>query len=320
MRAVKVFEKGNADVLKLVEVEKPTIKEGWSLVQVKGFGINRSEIFTRKGYSESVVFPRILGIECGGVNEETSDKINLPINSRVFSIMGEMGRAFDGSYAEYVLLPNTQIYRLHVDMDLEWSEFAAIPETYYTAYGSLKNLNISGHDRVLVRGAASGAGLAFAKLLKAKYPDTMLFGSTRQADKTQRLKEYGYDEVLIDKDGKLESNVQFDKILDLIGPKVLKDSIYYLREGGIICSTGQLGGSWYLEDFDPIIELKNNVYLTTFYSGNVDEKKLNELFAYIKQHQMKIKPEKIFKLEEIQKAHEYLESRESFGKVVVVND
>lgn len=52
MIAVKVFEKGTSEVLKLVEVEKPKIKEGWSLIKVKGFGINRSEIFTRKGYSE----------------------------------------------------------------------------------------------------------------------------------------------------------------------------------------------------------------------------------------------------------------------------
>ena len=154
MIAVKVFEKGTSEVLKLVEVEKPKIKEGWSLIKVKGFGINRSEIFTRKGYSESVVFPRILGIECVGIVEETSDEIKLPVNSRVVSIMGEMGRAFDGSYAEYVLLPNDQIYK--VDTSIEWGELASIPETYYTAYGSLKNLKIDGCDDVFVRGATSG--------------------------------------------------------------------------------------------------------------------------------------------------------------------
>ena len=64
MKAVVVYEAGGTDKLVFQEVPKPQIKEGWSLIKVKGFGINRSEIFTRKGYSPSVKFPRILGIEC----------------------------------------------------------------------------------------------------------------------------------------------------------------------------------------------------------------------------------------------------------------
>ena len=318
MIAVKVFEKGTSEVLKLVEVEKPKVKEGWSLIKVKGFGINRSEIFTRKGYSESVVFPRILGIECVGIVEETSDEIKLPVNSRVVSIMGEMGRAFDGSYAEYVLLPNDQIYK--VDTSIEWGELASIPETYYTAYGSLKNLKIDGCDDVFVRGATSGVGIAFAQLLKAKYPKIKLFGSTRQVSKIEKLKEYGYDEVILENDGKLETLSTFDKILDLIGPSVLRNSMCHLNAYGIICNTGLLGGVWQLENFDPITELANNIYLTAFYSGNVNEEKLNELFEYIERYQIRVQPEKIFKLNEIQKAHDYLESKESFGKVIVLND
>ena len=47
-----------------------------------------------------------------------------------------MGRALDGSYAEYALLPNEQIYP--VDNQLSWSELAAVPETYYTAFGLLQ--------------------------------------------------------------------------------------------------------------------------------------------------------------------------------------
>ena len=318
MKAIKVFEKGASNVLKIVEVDKPELKEGWSLVKVKGFGINRSEIFTRKGYSPDVVFPRILGIECVGIIEESTDEKNLPVGSKVVSIMGEMGRAYDGSYAEYVLLPNNQIYK--VSSNLSWSDFAAIPETYYTAFGSLKNLNINKDDKVLVLGATSGVGVAFAKLLKAKYLSIYLTGSTRKENKITKLKSYGYDEVILDKDDILDTNQSFDKILELVGPAVIKDSISHLNEFGIICNTGLLGESWYLEEFDPTMELKNNIYLTAFYSGGVNEDKLNEMFTYIKEHKVEIKPEKIFNLAEIVKAHDYLENNESFGKVVVVND
>ena len=77
----------------------------------------------------SVTFPRILGIECVGQVAETT-RADLEVSQKVVSIMGEMGRAFDGSYAEYVLLPNDQIYT--VETNLTWTELAAVPETYYT--------------------------------------------------------------------------------------------------------------------------------------------------------------------------------------------
>jgi oxidoreductase len=72
MKAVLVKEAGGSEVLQVVEVPKPTVKEGWTLVKVQGFGINHSEIFTRQGLSPSVQFPRILGIECVGLIEETN--------------------------------------------------------------------------------------------------------------------------------------------------------------------------------------------------------------------------------------------------------
>lgn len=318
MKAIKVFEKGDADVLKMVETDKPRVKPGWSLVKVMAFGVNRSEIFTRLGYSESVKFPRILGIECVGVIEETSDSERLPVNTRVCSIMGEMGRAFDGSYAEYVLLPNEQIYT--VKTDLPWSDFASIPETGYTAFGSLKNLRIKEGDKVLVRGATSGVGIAFAKLLKRGYPRVKLFGSTRNMDKADKLRLFGYDEIILDNNGKLETDESFDKVLELIGPATVKDSIAHMSEGGTVCSTGLLGRSWYLEEFDPTYELRNSIYLTTFYSGNVSERRIQEMFDYIDKYNIEMKPEKVFALEEIRDAHRYLEGKDSFGKVVVVND
>lgn len=66
-----------------------------------------------------------------GVIAESTDPAHLPVGQRVVSIMGEMGRAFDGSYAEYVLVPNDQVYS--VTTDLDWATLATVPETYYTA-------------------------------------------------------------------------------------------------------------------------------------------------------------------------------------------
>ena len=314
MKAVKIYQAGGPEQLIYQDVPMPDVKDGWSLVKIKGFGINHSEIFTREGKSPSVQFPRILGIECVGEVAQSSTPA-LAVGQKVISIMGEMGRAFDGSYAEYVLLPNEQIYPVHTDLD--WITLAAIPETYYTAFGSLQQLRIAPQDRVLVRGAGSGVGVAFAQLLKAQFPHVVLHGSTRNPAKATRLQAVGFDGVITEADGKIQTDQSYDKILELVGPATLRDSFSHINEHGIVCNTGQLGNIWYVNNFDPIIELKNNSYLTAFYSGNVSQAKLDAMFDYIRQFNVKILIERVFTLEQVPEAHRFLQSADGFGKVVV---
>lgn len=256
MKAVVVSSPGGPEVLEVVERQKPILKAGWTLVKIQGFGINHSEIFTRQGLSPSVQFPRVLGIECVGLVEQTT-RPDLKIGQQIISIMGEMGRAFDGGYAEYTLLPNEQIYPIKTELDLE--SLIALPETYYTAFGAFLNLKIEEKDCVLVRGATSGVGIAFAKLLKGKFPEIHLVGTSRNLAKEDQLKAVGFDQVILEKD----------------------------------------------------------VYLTTFYSGNVSNEKLQELIDFVELYQVDVRPEKVYRLEEIQEAHTYLESSQSFGKVIV---
>ena len=318
MKAVVIHEAGGPEKLIYEEVPTPTIKPGWSLVKIKGFGINHSEIFTRKGLSPTVKFPRILGIECVGVIAETTDSQRLPVGQKVISIMGEMGRDFDGSYAEYALLPNKQIYPINTTLD--WASLAAVPETYYTAFGSLLNLKIDPNDSILVRGGTSGVGIAFTKLIKAQYPQIKVAGTSRSLAKAEAMKKVGYKEVVVDKGGELQTSQKFDKILELIGPKTVKNSFKHTNEGGIVCSTGELGNEWYLNHFDPIMDIAPNGYLTSFYSDNVDQSKIDAMLAYIEKYHVDVKPEKVFDLAHVADAHRYLEGKNSFGKVVVVED
>lgn len=317
MRAVVVSTSGGPEVLEVVERPKPVLKAGWTLVKIQGFGINHSEIFTRQGLSLSVQFPRVLGIECVGLVEETT-RSDLKIGQQIISIMGEMGRAFDGGYAEYTLLPNEQIYPIKTELDLE--SLIALPETYYTAFGSFLNLKIEEKDSVLVRGATSGVGIAFAKLLKGKFPKIHLTGTSRNLAKEQQLKAVGFDQVILDKDGVLQTQEQFDKVLDLVGPSAILDTFARTAEGGIICSCGLLGGQWTVPDFDPIEMLSRNLYLTTFASANVSQDKLQELVDFVERYHVDVGPEKIYKIDQIQEAHAYLEGSYSFGKVIVKNE
>ena len=314
MKAIVIHEPGGPEKLILEERPIPQVRDGWSRIQVKGFGVNHSEIFTRKGLSPGVEFPRVLGIECVGIVDATTDPERLPKGQKVISIMGEMGRAFDGGYEEYVLLPNAQIYP--VETSLPWEILAAVPETYYTAFGSYRNLRIGEEDSVLVRGATSGVGIAFARLVKAAFPKLRLTGTSRSREKEAALLAAGFDQVILDHEGVLQTEQKFTKVLELIGPATLKDTFAHVSEGGIVCSTGQLGGVWNL-DFEPIMELPPNGYLTSFYSGNVSSEKLNRMLRFIEEHQVNAAPEKVFPLEQTAEAHRYLESRDSFGKVVV---
>lgn len=318
MKAIIIKEAGSPDNFIYEEVPTPKVKPGWSLVKIKGFGINHSEIFTRKGLSPSVKFPRILGIECVGIIAQTSDDKKLPVGQKVISIMGEMGRAFDGSYAEYALLPNKQLYPIKTELD--WATLAAIPETYYTAFGSLLNLQINKNDSVLVRGGTSGVGIAFTKLIKAKYPQIKLAGTSRNLSKEKQMEAVGYDEVIVDQDGELQTDKKFDKILELIGPKTVKDTFKHTNDCGIVCSTGELGNEWYLNKFDPIMDIAPNAYLTSFYSDNVDQNKIDQMLSYIEKYHVDARPEKVFDLKHVADAHRYLEGKHSFGKVVVVEN
>ena len=316
MKAVVVYKPGGPEQLVYTDVPRPALKAGWSLVRVRAFGVNHSEIFTRQGLSPSVSFPRILGIECVGTVEETTDAVRLPAGQRVASLMGEMGRAFDGGYAEYVLLPNEQIYP--VQSELPWKILAAIPETYYTAFGSLKNLRIEDGYTVLVRGGASGVGIAFLRLMRAQFPHMYIVGSTRRAEQRTRMLAAGYSDVVIEEDGILRTDERYDRILELVGPAVMKDSMKHLARGGILCNTGLLGGKWDLEGFEPIGDLAEDAYLTSFYSGNVREEHLSELFAYIRQYKVPVRPERVFTLSDTAEAHRWLEGRDGFGKAVVL--
>src|ERR1700752_4570380 len=100
MKAVVIREAGGPDVLKIESQPVPTPKSGEVLIRVKAFGLNRSELFTRQGYSPDVKFPRVLGIEAVGLVDEAPGG-EFRKGDVVATAMGGMGRQFDGGYAKY---------------------------------------------------------------------------------------------------------------------------------------------------------------------------------------------------------------------------
>ena len=99
----------------------------------------------------------------------------------------------------------------------------------------------------------------------------------------------------------------------------MKDTFAHTAEGGVICVTGLLGGEWTMDDFDPLGDIPAGGYLTGFHSGSVDAESIQEMLDYVREHQVDVRPEKVFDLSEMSGAHAYLDSSHSFGKVVVMS-
>ena len=157
MKAIVLYEPGKAENLVLEERDIPKPGKGQVLINIKAFGLNRSEVMTRKGYSPNVKFPRILGIECvGEIDSDPSGQYTK--GQKVMAFMGEMGREYDGSYAEFTVVPKEIVYPF--TSSLPWETLGAIPEMFQTVHGSLHlALNIHQGETILIRGGTSSIGL-----------------------------------------------------------------------------------------------------------------------------------------------------------------
>src|SRR5436309_13074213 len=98
MRAIVLDAPGPPDALTIREPPVPSPAAGWVLIEVKAFGLNRSELHTRKGLAPGVTFPRALGIEAAGVVAHCADG-ECPTGQTLAPMIGRRGRRVDGGYA-----------------------------------------------------------------------------------------------------------------------------------------------------------------------------------------------------------------------------
>src|SRR3954468_6971234 len=95
MRAIVLDGPGPAEALTIRDKPIPKPAPGWVLIEVKAFGLNRSELHTRLGLAEGVTFPRVLGIEATGIVVSAPGG-EFEAGQQVATMMGGMGRTFDG--------------------------------------------------------------------------------------------------------------------------------------------------------------------------------------------------------------------------------
>lgn len=322
MAAAVCVRAGGPEALEIRELPVPAVREGWSLLRVKGAGLNRSELLTRQGHSPNVTFPRVLGIECVGTVAESTDPA-LPEGTTVAAVMGEMGREFNGGYAQYALLPNALL--MPITTTLPWDVLSALPETYLTAQGSLDALGVEPGSRLLIRGGTSSVGMAAVSIAAGRGVETAV--TTRRQDKIDALTAAGPDHVLLDGSGTLTPSVRSiwpdgaDYVLDLVGASTTVDSLNSVRRGGTVCVSGCLDG-WVIPEFEPIAMIPSGAKLTTFHSdsfkGSAGARVLQRVVHEVEAGRYRPNLDRVFDLDDIVAAHRYMENNQAVGKVVVL--
>lgn len=322
MQAIVIKRYGEPEVLQLESRPMPRATPGAVVVRVRAFGLNHAEAYFRRGVWGEVA--EISGIECVGEVHDPGDS-GLQRGQRVFALMGGMGRTVNGSYAEFTRVPLTNV--VPFTSSLDWTELAAIPESYATAWTFLHhNLELSSGQTLVVRGGTSALGQAAIQL--ARSLGVRVFATTRSQAKAPLLERLGAEPLIeqteLSRELRRQAPTGVDGVLDIIGTSTLLDSFQMARYRGRVAMAGFLGGAAPLT-IEPLAQLPSGVQFSFFASAFVFGSEALPLSAipfdqfvnYAERGLLKTSPAHVFAFREIVAAHRLMESGEAHGKIVV---
>lgn len=316
MKAVVIRKAGGPEVLKIEERPIPKATDKETVIHIRAFAVHRYEVLTREGGSPSVKFPRVIGVEAVGEVFEPSKNSNLKKGQKIVIINGGFGRQFDGSEQQYALVPDDIVRP--VEFDGLWVDFANYPETFYTAFGAIKTTKLQSGQTLLVRGGTTGVGMAAMVLANAM--GIKVTATTRREERRQMLLDMGATDVVIDQDGKLQTEENYDGLIDMVGAPVLSDSLVHVKRGGVYTLVGLLAGEWLWKNFDPFENIGGK-YITAFDGVDISNELVAEMFKLINDNHLTIPISKVFKLDDIQAAQEYVMKHDRpMGQVIVTTD
>ena len=322
MRAILRKRFGGPEVLEVRKFPNPEPKPGHVLIEVKAFGLNHAEAHMRKGEWPEIA--EISGIECVGLVKQDPDG-RLRVGQKVVAMMGGMGRTVNGSYAEYTNVPATNV--VPVETNLPWEVLAAVPESYTTAWSCLYgNLALKAGQTLVIRGATSALGQAALNI--AAHAQARVIATSRNPERFALLEKLGAGRAL-QEGSELAQQIRklhpdgVDAVLDLVGNSTVIDSLTVVRRGGNVCEAGWLGGLAPIS-FNPMVQMPSGVYFSlygSFVLGSpqfpLSEIPLQTIVDRVADGSYQARPVKVFGFDEIQAAHELMDSGMAKGKLVV---
>ncbi len=302
MRAIRIHSYGGPEQLKLEGTPRPAPSAGEVLVRVHAAGVNPIDWQILQGVMkdvQQVTFPFTPGIEVAGVVEEVGPDVAADlIGQAVF------GQIAAGAYAEYVSVP-VEVLALKPKA-LSFIEAAAFPVGATTAWRTLfDNGGLTSGQRVLIQGAAGGMGLFAVQLAKWKGAQVIGTASTAALDFVRAL---GADTVVDYTMTPVERVVQdMDLVLHGGGAATLSSSLATLRRGGILISNAGL----------PSPEQAQAHGVRVMMSRGTASVPLEVLTQLVDEGHLKVPVGKTFSLSEVQEAHEYAQSGQGRGRIVL---
>lgn len=329
MRAVVITSHGSLEGIGVTEVETPAPPTADRVrVRVHAAGLNRADILQRRGkYPAPPGYPQnIPGLEFAGEVEAIGEAVQAwKIGDRVFGITA------GGAQAEFVVAPESNLAR--IPEELAWTEAGAMPEVFITAHDALfTRANLQMGERVLLHAAASGVGTAAVQL--AHTAGATVFGTSRTADKIEKMRDLklGFDgsiavgdtpEKFVEAVKKWTNSVGVDVILDLVGGAYFSPNLEALASRGRLICVGTTAGAKSEIDIGLVLRKRATIIGTVLRARSIEEKaEATRRFAagvlpLVKRGLVRPVIDRIYPVEEIRAAHEYMESNASFGKIVL---
>lgn len=303
IKAIRVYQYGGPEDLRLERIERPAPQAGEVLVRVHAAGVNPVDWKIRQGLlkdSRPVQFPYIPGADLAGVVEEVGpDVTTFQKGQAVF------GQSTHGTYTEYTPVSiNTLALK---PKTLSFAEAAAIPIGATTAWqGLFDHGGLQAGQRVLIQGAAGGVGLFAVQF--ARWRGAYVIGTTSTPN-VDFVRSLGANEVIDYTSTVLEGTVHdVDLVFNTVGGKTLESSLYAVKRGGTIVSIAGLPSQEKAQKLD--------VHVVTF-SARVSSDLLRTFAQLIDEGQIKVVVEKTFPLSEARQAHELSERGHGRGRIVL---
>jgi len=340
MKAVIFEQHGGPDVLTLTEVADPQIKANEVLVEVRACALNHLDVWVRNGLPGiRIPLPHILGDDIAGVVREVGDLVTwvntgdevmiqpgiccghcpecLAGRDNMCDDYDIIGYRRDGGYAEFVAVPAVNV--IPKPQKLSWPEAAALPLVTLTAWHMLvARANVQPGEEVLVHAAGSGVGSLGIQI--AKLRGARVIATASSEDKLAKARELGANETInYTRDDwpkelkRLTSGRGVDVVFEHTGAATWPGSILSLKKGGRLVTCGATSG------FDAKTDLRHVFYRHLTILGSMMGSKADLLAAmkFIESGQIRAVVDRTLPLAEARKAHELIEDRAQFGKVVL---
>lgn len=321
MKAVRIHQPGGLDALSYDDVALPEPGAGEVRIKISAIGLNFIDTYKRAGIYKAPL-PLILGEEAAGVVDAVgADVTDLKTGDRVTYCMQT------GAYAEYAVVPAWKVVTVNTGVSLEAA--AAVMLQGLTAhYLACSTYPINAGDTVLIHAAAGGTGALLVQI--AKIRGARVIGTVSTAEKAAIAAAAGADEVInyVKQDFVVETkHVTNGKgvnvVYDGVGKTTFMKGLDCLRPRGYMVLFG--GASGQVDPFDlQTLNAKGSLFVTRpslgAYMQNRQELegRTSDLFNWIAAGNLEVRIDRSFPLKDAAKAHEYIEGRETKGKVLLI--